>query len=80
MGGKNSKLAHVEDASIDVISNIAVQMFKHIFNIQLCAVTNATAAFQTHHFLLLTSGQSLCLLKTQSQAAPHLGAMGYDHS
>ena len=31
-GGKNGKLAHIEDAGIDAISNIAVQMFEHIFN------------------------------------------------
>lgn len=37
-------------------------MFEHSFNTQFRAVTSATSAFQTRHFMLLPSVQFLCLL------------------
>ena len=62
-GGKNGKHSSVSESSnVAAISYMAVQVFEHMYAQQFRSVPAATAMFQTHQFLLLSSLHFLTLL------------------
>jgi hypothetical protein len=62
-GGKNGKHSSVSESSnISAVSYMAVQVFEPMYARQFRSVPAATAIFQTHQFLLLSSLHFLTLL------------------
>lgn len=62
--GKNAKhAAATESSNISAISNIAVQLFEHLYGSSFRVIPEATASFMTKQFALLPSTRFLCLIR-----------------
>jgi hypothetical protein len=61
--GKNGKHSSVSESSnISAVSYMAIQVFEPMYARQFCSVPSATAIFQAHQYLLLSSFHFLTLL------------------
>jgi hypothetical protein len=66
--GKNTKHGVIMDSStIAAVSNIGVQLFKHMYGLEFCVIPEATSTFLMKQFALLRPISFLTLMTSNPQ-------------